>query len=364
MGPIYTDATLVLAAAGSNDSTEGLFITKRQHPNIFTLPFSPYSLRTGRALTSQGEYNLAILSQESSTPSLGPLHQRAWAYQEWYFAHRKVLFMPGGVSWACSHRESHREYNERWNYSEPQKLSSSWLGILSQYTAKALTYPSDRLVAIRGIATAKTGSSNLFRHTLSSGQASSSEKEVVEDRAALIDLKPVFRFGVWKAQLTEQLLWLPMEKPYEEDDLPNLPSWSWAASGGHKVWPVRHLLANVPVNMTGPMLRKTGAIRATGFFFMVKLGSLQECCVTYLSDEVKHESIAPTLKRSESIELSFLSNNSAEPGRQLRNYLLRSPRGIEEGNVVGMGRLDRDLSPKNMFFLILTLVRRQTLDLW
>ncbi|KAH0426238.1 heterokaryon incompatibility protein [Colletotrichum camelliae] len=365
MGSIYKNATLVLAAAGSRDSTEGLFITKRPHPEVFTLPYSPYSMVTGRAASSQGEYNLAILPQEPVAPSHGPLHQRAWAYQEWYFANRKVLFMPGGISWACSHRE----YNEQWNYSKPQVLSSSWLALLSEYTGKVLTYPSDRLVAIRGIATETTGASNLFRHMFTDEKTASAEKDASEGMPALEVIDSMFKFGVWKAQLLEQLLWLPIEMSNEDEYLPELPTWSWAASGGGKRWPLS-IHNSIPMRSESQNdiatleLLDSGLVKAKGQLLSVETAPLQVCCVAHLSEEVKHASIAPSLQRSENIELAFSMLNSGEPEKKMNDFLMLDPRGPKDGKIFGIARLDRNIPTQNVHFLVMASVRRPIFDIW
>ncbi|KAF4839060.1 hypothetical protein CGCTS75_v000536 [Colletotrichum tropicale] len=365
MGSIYKNATLVLAAAGSRDSTEGLFITKRPHPEVFTLPYSPYSLVTGRAISSQGEYNLAMLPQEPAAPSYGPLHQRAWAYQEWYFANRKVLFMPGGMSWACSHRE----YNEQWNYSKPQVLSSSWLALLSEYTGKVLTYPSDRLVAIRGIATETTGASNLFRHMFTDEKTASAENNVAGGRPALEVIDTMFKFGVWKAQLLEQLLWLPIEMSSDDEYLPELPSWSWAASGGAKRWPLG-TYDSIPIrpesrdDIANLELMDSGLVQVKGQMLSVELTPLQECCVNHLSEEVTHASIASSLQRSENIELAFSALNSGEPDKKMKDFLMRDSYSTKDAKVIGVARLDQEFPTHNIQFLVMASVRRPIFDIW
>lgn len=365
MGSIYKNATLVLAAAGSRDSTEGLFIAKRPHPEVFTLPYSPYSLITGRSESSQGEYKLAILPQEPAAPSHGPLHQRAWAYQEWYFANRKVLFMPGGMSWVCSHRE----YNEQWNYSKPQVFSSSWLALLSEYTGKVLTYPSDRLVAIRGIATETTGASNLFRHMFTDEKTASAENNVAGGRPALEVINTMFKFGVWKAQLLEQLLWLPIEMSSDDEYLPELPSWSWAASGGAKRWPLG-TYNSIPIrpesrdDIANLELMDSGLVQAKGQMLSVEVTPLQECCVNHLSEEVTHASIASSLQRSENIELAFSALNSEEPGKKMKDYLMHDSYSTTDGKIIGVARLDQECPTHNIQFLAMASVRRPIFDIW
>ena len=75
MGRAYSNATLVIAAAGSRDSTEGLFVTERPQPTIVRLPYVLDDI-------IKGSFNVALMPHPDPRPTLGPLSERAWAFQE------------------------------------------------------------------------------------------------------------------------------------------------------------------------------------------------------------------------------------------------------------------------------------------
>lgn len=202
MGALYHNATLVIAAAGSQNSTGGLFITKRPQSAVIQIPHEPLNVVDGSFYIT-----LARLDPSGATciPNRGPLRARAWAFQEWHLARRLLFFMPGGMSWLC--RES--ELTERGNYRDLGLAErKSWLHLLSSYSSKSLTYPSDRIHAIRGIV---------------------AQMQKTRNDEFLFD------YGVWQNGLIEQLVWRQYEQNFDKDAL-QLPTWSWAATGGEKAW--------------------------------------------------------------------------------------------------------------------------------
>lgn len=168
MGALYEKAVLVIAAAGSNNCTEGLFITNRPAPVTLKVP---YVISDG---SIHGLFNVALSAKGEARPGRGPLRLRAWAAQEWYLSRRMVFFMPGGLTWRCR-RESVDELGcgrDLIIYDH-----QSWSVFLDEYSNKALTIVSDRLTAIQGIV-------NEMQKTRNSR----------------------FLYGVWEDQLLEQLL--------------------------------------------------------------------------------------------------------------------------------------------------------------
>lgn len=95
-------------------------------------------------------------------------HQRAWTFQEYMFARRKLIFGRDGVSWLCtaacwreylhmlpamdeaSAVDYHRLDHERWRRSPVPSLASLTL-LVSAFNVKCLTYPEDTMRAFSGI---------------------------------------------------------------------------------------------------------------------------------------------------------------------------------------------------------------------
>lgn len=200
MGSIYEKAIIVLSASGSSDSSGGCFGGERPEDtptaSIFVKPDYEHIIRL----------NLRLLSQSLATPVVGPLASRGWALQERYLARRKVFFMPRGISWAC-----HTMAMDERSISADLGIYdyTSWPLFLEQYTRSKLTIVSDRLSAIQGIVT-----------------------EMKKAR------KGQYFFGVWDTDLVVQCLWISCCNTALNDVLPDIPSWSWARTGGAKLWPI------------------------------------------------------------------------------------------------------------------------------
>jgi hypothetical protein len=201
MGLVYQRAVLVIAAAGSTNCSEGLFVTDRPAPITLRIPYNS-------AGVSHGSFNVALIPEGDKAPGYGPLRERAWAFQEWHLARRAVFFMPGGLTWRCNGHTLDEN-------GVPAKLQLhdhlSWIEFLTDYTYMNLTGASDRLIAIQGIA--------------------SEMQKTRTDR---------FLFGVWEDRLVEQLLWRPK---YGEGERLGLPSWCWASIESLKEW-----LPEIPAN--------------------------------------------------------------------------------------------------------------------
>jgi hypothetical protein len=113
--------------------------------------------------------------------------------------------MPYGVFWMCK-----RIYMNEMSTYEISGFNEqkSWLDLLNAYTGKKLTYPWDRLYALRG--------------TINELQKTRSDK---------------FRFdvGMWENEILDQILWLQIRIINEEDSL-DFPTWNWVTTGGSKTW--------------------------------------------------------------------------------------------------------------------------------
>jgi hypothetical protein len=198
MAGVYQNATLVIAAADAKDSTEGFFISERRHESTRKVPY----IKKG---VMEGSFNIARLPTYDSGPSESHLNTRAWAFQERLLARRIIFFARGGISWKCSKLETReRSSGEDLGFYESQ----SWLHLLEQYSRKRMTNAGDRLHALRGI--------------------------TLEMQKTRTDhFNPVY--GIWEARIYAQLLWR-RNKTLIEAEVLDLPTWTWAATGGAKIW--------------------------------------------------------------------------------------------------------------------------------
>lgn len=201
MANIYSNASIVIAAANSKDPTEGLFVTNQPDPVVVKVPF-----------ISEGEivdhFSISARPRGILEPVLGHLRTRAWAFQEWYLSKSLITFMPGGMLWKC--KTVH--VNERGSKEIVGIYEDgSWLLLLEQYITKELTFESDRLYALHGIGT----------------------KEHFDRRGRFL-----FEYGVWEEHILEEILWTKTESHLAGNGL-NLPSWTWASLTGQRHWPLR-----------------------------------------------------------------------------------------------------------------------------
>lgn len=113
--------------------------------------------------------------------------------------------MPGGVTWKCKEIELDELANDvDQNYHE----KVSWHDLLALYTEKSLTYPSDRLHALRG---------------------------VIAELQQMRDDTYYFDYGVWHDSLFQDVLWRRYGPISMQESL-HLPTWSWATTGCSKIW--------------------------------------------------------------------------------------------------------------------------------
>ncbi|KAH4209162.1 hypothetical protein HBI52_106870 [Parastagonospora nodorum] len=230
MDAVFRNAMLVVAAAGAEDSTQGLFITDRPHTQVWNMPYGPSGIK--------GVFNMSMLPADHLNGTMEvPLRNRGWVLQEWYLARRILFCMPLTLAWECGEMYL-AEGGSSFDMGNYESLS--WLHLLESYTKKSLTYPSDRLHALRGI-------SNHLKQ--------SRQDEYLHD------------YGVWKDELHEQILWWQTEA-YAETDSLAIPTWTWAATGGAKSWIETHLSY---YNMqTGALTRRlevsaSGSLGSSGY---------------------------------------------------------------------------------------------------
>jgi len=245
MAQVYSNSYCNIAAAFARDRTYGCF-AKRDPTTIKPLNLDlVWGPRPGICLAvPQSYWHKAIFKT--------PLHQRAWVCQERYLSPRNVYFCDTQLHWECSELcanetfphgipfpipskfgetggkpskslepEGHDAY--RFGYPPAPELNvfDMWNSIVTRYTRGCLTYPTDKLVAISGLAT------RLQKLTNSRYLA-----------------------GLWERHLADQLLWVSYGSESDDNlgvpgtvgDCYIAPIWSWASADGHvsEVCSIRH----------------------------------------------------------------------------------------------------------------------------
>jgi Heterokaryon incompatibility protein (HET) len=222
MCEIYSGAYISIAASAAIDSCGGLF-APRDLLEITPCIVHVYIEGQGRKYEP-----FALWPSESDRMSLlanTPLNQRAWVLQERLLAPRTVHFTRRKIFWECPEHiasdtdpcdnvELHSQsYHMRgwieFDQISLNEVSQTWRGTVRVYSLCNLTYESDKLVAIAGLA-----------KYISSKACADSPLEYLA--------------GLWSHDLALNLLWLT-DEPRNLCSRPEqyrAPSWSWAAING------------------------------------------------------------------------------------------------------------------------------------
>ncbi|KAI1149008.1 heterokaryon incompatibility protein-domain-containing protein [Nemania diffusa] len=249
LGSIYENAFLVIVAAGSSNPNGGCFIGKRpEDPPAVAIP-----VKTGTKHVTN--LNFRLMPSKYIHPSSGPLGRRGWAFQERYLSRRKVFFMPGGISWACRGISM----GERSELTDLGHMP--WPYLLEEYTSLNLSFITDRLPAIQTTAMTVAGTGQYF-------------------------------WGVWDTSLLVQCLWISFIDAPLTGTLSGVPSWSWARTGGAKIWPTpdsKNAIWEVRVkfhetDQSGRILSVSGRLREVD-----RSTRVNDCCVMKFSNGFKYD---------------------------------------------------------------------------
>ncbi|KAH9871969.1 hypothetical protein J1614_006228 [Plenodomus biglobosus] len=209
MTQIYTNAHITLSAASSADAYEGCFFASS----------TSHSSRTLEFVGKDGKpYNFHCREKISSRDM--PLAKRGWTYQERLLSNRIIHFTKEELVWECNERcvcecSAVGHYNgggpglglikQLCGLRDNSQIEDIWQSIIEDYSERSLTYPSDRLPAIQGLA-----------------------KMVPATMGAYLA-------GHWSATLIQSLCWCSIERPLQSC-IWRAPSWSWASATGSVRW--------------------------------------------------------------------------------------------------------------------------------
>lgn len=236
MGEIYSGAILSIAASASPNSTEGFLPRPAPSPAVYVHPGWTDFPASGGALTYRIECNLAIHQEIANSV----LNSRGWVHQEMQLPPAILHFASGQVWFGCAEATYNEEhpaglpsYMGELQFSNLKQLllqsqsapaspedaatrrreaMTTWFEIMTAYNATRLTRPSDKLVAIAGLA-------NLLR--------------------LVFGPDIVYNSGVWSYFLVEQLLWCTAAlRAKRHQGRPRIPTWSWASVDGRTIMAV------------------------------------------------------------------------------------------------------------------------------
>lgn len=210
MTDVYSNSSLNIAADASVDGEGGLFRDRHgETTQHFVVP----------SKDKKGHYILYINGWPDNVEG-APLQGRAWVVQERFLAPRTVHFSQDQLHWECRQLTSSEGLPDHFDLgsyhhlglqksaiqlaelsgtTNPESLYRLWYKLVEKYTSVALTYPTDKPIAIAGLA-------GTFQRYL---------------RVDPSD----YLCGLWRPDLLSGLLWCCAGGMRTYDN--RIPTWSW-----------------------------------------------------------------------------------------------------------------------------------------
>jgi hypothetical protein len=234
MGQIYKNAVCNIALSALEDSHAGLF-RSRNIETLLPLKVNVCWSAWDSAWRNQEGY-IMLHEDWVTTVDRAPLNARGWVFQERILSPRIVTFGTRQLFW---NDPSNGGGTEQWPEGIPfeadgwvindslldswqsmllpedtyQKKFCAWTHIVEEYSKTKLTYDTDKIAAISGIA--------------------KESQEVTGDE---------YLAGLWKVDLLDQLLWAVCDPESSTRIQPyTAPTWSWASMNGT----IRHVFKDV-----------------------------------------------------------------------------------------------------------------------
>jgi hypothetical protein len=226
VGQVYQHAYFTICAM-SPPSCHQSFLARSQLTIQFDFQSSLY-------LPARGQYTLHFAGLSSGVPAFDPVlldfynspwSNRGWVYQEEELSPRKLLFGQHMVHFECSRKRSSQNGEtfsqddrvdwSRWTNLTPEQVYRGFREAIRQYSSRSLSYESDRLPALAGVA------KRVFEYTGSKYLA-----------------------GLWMEDLHIALLWVAKGPGIRQSLAKRLellgvsrgsgaPSWSWVSHPGY-----------------------------------------------------------------------------------------------------------------------------------
>ncbi|ETN38685.1 uncharacterized protein HMPREF1541_06722 [Cyphellophora europaea CBS 101466] len=214
MNKIYSNASLNIAATSSRDDSAGLIYPR----NVMAL--QPCVVEANGVGVADGMYKILRSTVWHDLVDTSPLAKRAWVVQERCLAKRTLHFTRTELLWECQQmccsevfpkglpatmtapagKDSVEFFNKRTHHQR----HGNWHQLVNLYSRGRLSYTSDKLLAVSGLA----------------------KQYMSRNRLREAD----YLVGLWKPQLPQALLWRTDrgKRPLKY----RAPSWSWASIEG------------------------------------------------------------------------------------------------------------------------------------
>ncbi|KAE8440753.1 hypothetical protein EG329_006612 [Mollisiaceae sp. DMI_Dod_QoI] len=201
MSAVYGCSEVTIAASSSEDGSKGCFYD-RQLP----LPRLCQLHLTNSEATRT--FNVIPFEHWDVALSRLVLSTRGWCYQERRLSPRVLFFTSTHLAWQCKSwggeewkTEGVDKVSSFFNVQSPPHAESYWDESIKEYAACKLTFWSDKLIAISGVAKRR-------------------QNAVGGEYVA----------GMWREDLERQLCWTTTSRSAKPQDQYMAPSWSWAST--------------------------------------------------------------------------------------------------------------------------------------
>jgi hypothetical protein len=211
MGDYYQNAYVTIAASASSSAQCGILIDRPMvsHPHIFKITCNDGE---DHSVIAQKRHRIQFPHVISD---FGPLSERAWTFQENALSTRIIHFTDSEIIWECRTeivsednwpiRDNCTGLVQQLVCEAKEDPEACWRFLVRAYSARSLTFLSDKLTAISGI-------------------------------AAYLQQQTGYQYaaGLWQETLLMDLLWSSWGWEDLEKPPPTVqgPSWSWASLHG------------------------------------------------------------------------------------------------------------------------------------
>ncbi|KAK8255548.1 heterokaryon incompatibility protein-domain-containing protein [Phyllosticta capitalensis] len=279
MQDVYRHSFLNVSAHGASDDEDGCFFDRddfQTHVPWMNINIGSCQRPQNFACRSEILYYLNDLTMG------GPVVSRGWILQERLLAPRTVHFGSKEILWECNTSNSCESFPDNlsefdfgtpsfatrptWknllgsnyldNFFETpgQELLRDWIQVVVDYSNTRLSFSSDKLVAISGLA-------NDMKKRLRENNMRTQKPldDSTQDSA-------VYLAGIWKEMLPLGLLWTMWSTRLSSRPEYRAPSWSWASVEGHITFLAfnypqsTRLLASVDHAEVVPLRDETGEV--------------------------------------------------------------------------------------------------------
>ncbi|KAK8255547.1 heterokaryon incompatibility protein-domain-containing protein [Phyllosticta capitalensis] len=282
MGDVYRHSFLNISAHGAYDDQDGCFFSRNQQLQIPQVNLDPEDSDQSVPYVYFNPGGFHNLWKDDFDK--GSIVQRGWILQERLLAPRVIHFGKDQLFWECNESMSSERFpvdlydflghksrrtvphlgkallnsavrpsdaSDHADYAFPCKgLFTDWVEIVENYSTARLSFPSNKLIALSGLA-------NDMQRRL--------QKEI---RSGLCPSNfDAYLAGIWRATLPWGLDWELLERPQARPKY-RAPSWSWASVDGkfkYNKFFTRHLgesscFVSVEQAETVPMRSNTGEV--------------------------------------------------------------------------------------------------------